>query len=300
MTLRHFLEVDDLSPDELDRVLDLAAQPEYDKVLEGRSAALIFEKPSLRTRNSAEVATVQLGGHPLTMFRDEVGLGSREPVADVARVLSRYHAVISARVFAHELVEAMAANASVPVVNLLSDSAHPCQALADLLTIKQQFGKLEGVEVAYVGDFNNVARSLALACGLAGMGVRLGCPAGYGPSDADLDRIRATGVEPASSTRPDEAVAGAHVVYTDVWASMGQETEAEARRRAFEGFTVDATLMANAAHEAAFLHCLPAHRGEEVAAEVVDGHQSVVWQQAENRLHAYRGLLLFLLAESVP
>ena len=295
MSPRHFLEIDDLTPDELRSVLELAGASEYPKLLEARTASLIFEKPSLRTRNSAEVATVQLGGHPVTMFRDEVGLGVREPVADVARVLSRYHAVISARVFGHDLVEALAAAAEVPVVNLLSDSGHPCQALADLLTIEQVFGKLTGIDVAYIGDFNNVARSLAIGCAMSGMGIRLGCPAGYGPSDADVDRIRAAGAEPLVTHRAEEAVAGAHVVYTDVWASMGQETEAAQRRQAFEGFTIDGTLMAGAAPDAAFLHCLPAHRGEEVAGEVVDGPRSVVWQQAENRLHSYRGLLLFLL-----
>ncbi|HVM07145.1 MAG TPA: ornithine carbamoyltransferase [Acidimicrobiales bacterium] len=298
MTVRHFLEVDDLSPDELREVIALARRAEYPKVLAGKTAALIFEKPSLRTRNSSEVAIVQLGGHPLTMFREEVGLGVREPVADVARVLSRYHAAISARVFAHSLVEDMAANAGVPVINLLSDEAHPCQAVADVLTIEQRFGSFDGIAVSYVGDFNNVARSLAIACGMLGMPVRLGCPPGYQPSEVDLDRMRAAGADVSVHDRPADAVADAAVVYTDVWASMGQESEAEARRIAFEGFTIDNALMASAADGAAFLHCLPAHRGEEVAAEVVDGPQSVVWQQAENRLHAYRALLLFLLGDS--
>lgn len=295
MTARHFLEVDDLSGAELREVLAKAGERDAPPVLEGRSVALIFEKPSLRTRNSSEVAVVQLGGHPLTMFRDEVGLGLREPVADVARVLSRYHALVGARVFGHELVAGLAASASVPVVNLLSDASHPCQALADLLTIDQHLGGVDGVEIAYVGDFNNVARSLALGCALAGARLRLACPPGYGPTDADLERIRVAGGTPMVTDRPHDAVEKADVVYTDVWTSMGQEAEAEARWRAFEGFQVDESMMRAAASDAVFLHCLPAHRGEEVAAAVVDGDRSLVWQQAENRLHAFRGLLLFLL-----
>ncbi|MEA3078038.1 MAG: ornithine carbamoyltransferase [Actinomycetota bacterium] len=291
---RHFLEIDDLTADELAAVLDLAQEQHPAKVLEGRGVALIFEKPSLRTRNATEVAVFELGGHPLTLRGEEVGLAEREPVADVAKVLSRYHAAICARVFEHHKLDELAASASVPVVNLLSDDSHPCQALADLLTLHQQFGKLEGLEVAYVGDFNNVSRSLALAGALTGVNVRLGCPAGYGPSDEDLDRIRLAGGEPLVTTRPAEAVDGADAVYTDVWTSMGQEAEARARHKAFEGFMVDADLMTNAASHAVFLHCLPAHRGEEVAAEVVDGRQSIVWQQAENRLHAVRGLFLWL------
>ena len=291
---RHFLEVDDLSVDELAEVLDLAADAQPEKVLEGRGVALIFEKPSLRTRNATEVAVFELGGHPLTLRGEEVGLADREPVADVARVLSRYHAAICARVFEHSKLEELAAAASVPIVNLLSDDSHPCQALADLLTLRQHFGRLDGLEVAYVGDFNNVSRSLAIAAAMAGIGVRLACPPGYGPSDADLDRLRLLGATPLVSTRPAEAVAGADAVYTDVWTSMGQEAESVKRRQAFEGFMVDPELMEAAGSDAIFLHCLPAHRGEEVAAAVVDGRQSVVWQQAENRLHAVRGLFLWL------
>jgi ornithine carbamoyltransferase len=291
---RHFLEVDDLSSDELTAVLDLASDPHPTKVLDGRGVALIFEKPSLRTRNATEMAVFELGGHPLTLRGEEVGLAEREPVSDVARVLSRYHAAICARVFQHSKLEDLAASSSVPVVNLLSDDAHPCQAVADLLTLHQHFGKLEGLEVAYVGDFNNVARSLALAGAMTGIGIRLGCPPGYGPSDEDLDRLRLLGLEPVVTSRPHEAVDGADAVYTDVWTSMGQEEESNARQQAFEGFIVDAELMTNAASHAVFLHCLPAHRGEEVAAAVVDGRQSVVWQQAENRLHAVRGLFLWL------
>jgi ornithine carbamoyltransferase len=292
--VRHFLEVDDLTADELTAVLDLASERNPPKVLENRGVALIFEKPSLRTRNATEIAVFELGGHPLTLRGEEVGLAEREPVADVARVLSRYHAAICARVFEHSKLEELAASSSVPVVNLLSDDSHPCQALADLLTLHQHFGKLEGLEVAYVGDYNNVSRSLALAGAMTCIGIRLACPPGYGPSDEDLDRIRLLGAYPLVTTRPSEAVDGADAVYTDVWTSMGQEAEQQARKQAFEGFMVDDDLMTNAASHAVFLHCLPAHRGEEVAAEVVDGRQSVVWQQAENRLHAVRGLFLWL------
>jgi len=291
---RHFLEVDDLSVAELGEVLDLAAETHPEKVLEGRGVALIFEKPSLRTRNATEIAVFELGGHPLTLRGEEVGLAEREPVADVARVLSRYHAAICARVFEHSKLEELAASSSVPIVNLLSDDSHPCQALADLLTLRQHFGKLDGLEIAYVGDYNNVSRSLAIAAAMTGIGVRLACPPGYGPTDADLDRLRLVGPPPMVTNRPDEAVAGVSAVYTDVWTSMGQEAESAKRRQAFEGFMVDPALMDAAGGDAIFLHCLPAHRGEEVAGEVVDGRQSVVWQQAENRLHAVRGLFLWL------
>ncbi len=293
---RHFLEVDDLSAAELAAVLDLAAEKHPTRVLEGRGVALLFEKPSLRTRNATEVAVFELGGHPLTLRGEEVGLADREPVADVARVLSRYHAAICARVFEHHKLDELAAAASVPVVNLLSDDSHPCQAVADLLTLRQHFGQLSGLEIAYVGDFNNVSRSLAIAAALSGVGVRLACPPGFGPSDEDLDRFRLLGLDPLVTNRPVEAVAGADAVYTDVWTSMGQEDESAARRQAFEGFIVDADLMTAAKESSVFLHCLPAHRGEEVAAAVVDGRQSLVWQQAENRLHAVRGLFLWLFA----
>ena len=296
-TTRHVLEVDDLTPGELAAVLDASALAEWDAVLGGQGVALLFEKPSLRTRNACEVAVVQLGGHPLSMHRDEVGLGTREPAGDVARVLSRYHAVIGARVFDHGVLREMAAVATVPVVNLLSDEGHPCQALADLLTLQQHFGKLDGLEVAFVGDFNNVARSLAIAAAMVGVGVRVACPPDHAPSADDLDRIRLAGAEPFVTSRPNEAVDGVDAVYTDVWTSMGQEGESDTRRRAFEGFTVGSTLMRAAPSHAVFLHCLPAHRGEEVSAEVVDGPQSIVWQQAENRLHAFRGLLLWLLGQ---
>ena len=296
--VRHFLEIDDLAPAELAEVLDLAERPDPPEVLAGRGVALVFEKPSLRTRNATEMAVVQLGGHPISLRADEVGLDEREPAPDAARALSRYHAAIGARVFEHARLEAMAAAAGVPVLNLLSDRSHPAQALADLLTLRQQWGSLAGRRVAWVGDANNVCRSLVLGAALAGVEVRVATPPGFALDVATLDRAAALGGRVAVTTRPDEAVEGADAVATDVWASMGQEAEAAARRRSFEGFGVDAALMARAAPGATFLHCLPAHRGEEVAADVVDGPQSVVWQQAENRMHAMRGLLLFLFAGS--
>ena len=296
--VRHLLEVDDLTPDELVTVLARAQEAPQADLLAGRSVGLYFEKPSLRTRHSCEVAVVQLGGHPLTFRRDEIGTGDREPIADVARVLSGYHALLGARVFRHELLEDLAAASAVPVVNLLSDAGHPCQALADLLTMRQELGELVGQTLAWVGDFNNVARSLALGATMVGMKVRLACPPGYGPTDADLDRLRALGAEPLVTGRPDEAAAGARAVHTDVWASMGQEAEAGLRQRAFEGFQVDDRVMAAAEPDAVFMHCLPAHRGEEVAASVVDGDHSRVFAQAHNRLHAFRGLVTWLLEQS--
>jgi ornithine carbamoyltransferase len=284
VTVRRFLEVDDLSAAELASVLDLAERADPPAVLAGRGVALLFAKPSNRTRASMEMAVVQLGGHPMSFRSDELGIDSREPAEDVARVLSAYSALIGARVYDHSVLERLASAAWVPVVNLLSDRSHPCQALADLLTLRQRFGSLQGRVLAYVGDGNNVCRSLIVAGRLAGLAVRVATPPGYEP-----------GGEGAELTHdPAEAVAGADAVYTDVWASMGQEAEAAQRRVDFAGFTVDDGLMAKASPEAVFLHCLPAHRGEEVTASVVDGPQSVVWQQAANRLDAQRGLLLFL------
>jgi ornithine carbamoyltransferase len=296
---RHLLEVDDLSADEVAVVLALAADPERPPLLAGRSVGLYFEKPSLRTRHSCETAVVQLGGHPLTFRKDEVGSEEREPLRDIARVLAGYHALIGGRVYAHATLETWAAASAVPVVNLLSDAGHPCQALADLLTMDQEWGGLKGRTVAWIGDYNNVARSLCLGAARTGMAVRIASPTGYGPSDLDVERLLAAGLEeaPFTTARPTEAAEGADAVHTDVWASMGHEAEADARRRAFEGFIVDDRVMAAAGPAALFLHCLPAHRGEEVAASVVDGPQSRVFPQAHNRLHAFRGVVRFLLEE---
>jgi ornithine carbamoyltransferase len=291
---RHFLEVYDLDADELDQVLAEGENFEPGQVLAGRGAALLFEKPSLRTRSSMELAVVQLGGHPVTILGDEAGIDTRETAEDIARVLSRYHAVIGARVFDHAKLERLASASSVPVVNMLSDDAHPCQALADLLTLRQHFGELKGRSIAYVGDGNNVCTSLMLGATMQDMEVRVATPPGYAPRPTVVARARER-AEVIVTDDPVAAVRGADAVYTDVWASMGQEDERETRRQAFAGFTVDDRLMEAAAADAVFLHCLPAHRGEEVSASVLEGPQSLVWQQAENRLHAQRGLLYWLL-----
>jgi ornithine carbamoyltransferase len=297
---RHVLEIDDLTADEVGRVLTLAADAVRPPVLAGRSVALYFEKPSLRTRHSSEVAVVQLGGHPLTFRPEEVGTADREPLADIAAVLSGYHALVAGRVYDHATLEQLAAASSIPVVNLLSDTGHPCQALADLLTMQQRWGDLAGRTVCWVGDYNNVARSLCLGAARTGMALRIASPPGYAPTELDVERLLAAGLAeaPFLTARPAEAAKGADAVHTDVWASMGHEAEADQRRRAFEGFTVDDDVMAAATRDALFMHCLPAHRGEEVAASVVDGAQSVVFPQAHNRLHAFRGLLRFLLEEA--
>ena len=296
--MRHFLDVDDLEPSELARILSLATDRNPPRVLAGKGAALLFEKPSARTRSATEMAVVQLGGHALYITGAEVGLDERESVEDVTRTLACYNAVIGARVFAHSTVERMAAVGAVPIVNLLSDHAHPTQAVADLLTVRAARGHLEGLVLAYVGDANNVARSLVYAAGLSGMAVRIASPEGYGFSESALRRMRGRGCEPVQVTNPVQAVRGAHVVYTDVWASMGQEQEADKRREDFAGFTVNRALMARAASDAVFLHCLPAHRGEEVAAAVIDGPRSRVWLQAANRMHAARGLLVWLMEQA--
>ncbi len=286
--MRHFLEVDDLSADELTAVLDLSEQADPPQVFAGGGAALLFEKPSNRTRVSMELSDTQLGGHPISLRNEEVGIDTRETAEDLARVYSGMCALIGARVFEHSKLERMTTVATVPVVNLLSDDAHPVQVLADLLTVRQRLGSLEGRSLAYVGDGNNVCRSLMAGAALAGMGMRVATPAGYEPP---ADGVTEMTHDPA------EAVAGVDAVYTDVWASMGQEEETSARRRDFAGFTVDDDLMSLAAPGALFLHCLPAHRGEEVTASVLEGPQSAAWQQATNRMHAQRGLLLWLLSQ---
>ena len=295
--MRHLLEIDDLTKDELFEVIALALDPNPPQVLSRKGMALVFQKPSARTRNSMEMAVKDLGGHPVTIRAEEVSFDQRESAEDVARTLACYHAAIGARVFDHSVLERMAKVAWVPIINLLSDDAHPLQAVADLLTMADEFGDLNGRTLAYVGDGNNMCRSLALAATLAGMQVRVASPRGYALSEVDVDRIAALGVAPELLDRPEEAVAGVDVVYTDVWTSMGQETEVEARRKAFEGYMVDERLMALAAERSIFLHCLPAHRGEEVSHEVLDGDRSRVWRQAENRMHAARGAVAWILGQ---
>ena len=293
--MRHLLEIDDLSVSELAAVLDLARRPDPPQVLAGQGMALLFEKPSARTRNSMEMAVVQLGGHPVTIRQDEVGFDERESVEDVTRTLGCYHAAIGARVYDHAVLERMRATGVAPIVNLLSDAAHPMQALADVLTMQDALGHLDGRVVAYVGDANNVCRSLALAAGRCGMEVRVAAPEGYQLTDDDLARLAEAAVTPVLTDDPVAAVTGADAVYTDTWVSMGQEEEAAIRLPIFAPFQVDAELLGHAAPEAIFLHCLPAHRGQEVTDEVLDGPQSRIWAQAENRMHAARGLLAWLL-----
>lgn len=293
--VRHVLDVDDLSAAEILEVLNRAEAGDPPDTLDGRGVALYFQKPSARTRHSAELAVVQLAGHPVTFTDAEVGIDARESAEDLARTLACYHALIGARVFDHRILERMAAVSPVPVVNLLSDRAHPLQALADLLTIQQLFGSLAGRSLAYVGDANNVAGSLALCAAHTGVALRIASPDGYGFSEERLARLAEAGAPVSCFEDPLEAAAGVDAVYTDVWTSMGQEAEAAQRRRDFTGFTVTSDLMDVAAPHAVFLHCLPAHRGEEVAAEVIDGPRSRVWQQAANRMHAARALFWWLM-----
>ncbi len=300
---RHVLEVDDLGPSGVAEVVALAERAPADltRVLAGRGVALVFEKPSNRTRNSSEMAVVALGGHPVYIQGSEVGLDVRETGADVARTLACYHAVIGARVIDHGTLERMTAalddaRVEVPVINLLSDRAHPCQALADLLTLRECFGA-EGLgrrTVAYIGDANNVWRSLALVASMSGIPTRVASPAGYGPSAADVDLVRSFGGDLLVTDDPVEAATGADVLYTDVWTSMGQEAERDARLRAFAGFQIDEALLARASDDAVVLHCLPVHRGEEVSAAVIDGDRSAIWRQAANRMHAMRSLLAWV------
>ena len=296
--LRHFLDVTDLEPGELWKVLDLAERPigTVGTPLAGQGVALIFEKPSNRTRHSMEMAVVQLGGHPVYTRGEEIGLDVRETVEDVTRIMNGYHGLLAARVFRHEVVERMAAVAELPVVNLLSDRSHPMQALADVLTMQQTGGPLQGRTVAWIGDYNNVARSLGEAVAMLGGHLRYACPNGYGLDDSERERLTLLGAPSVEfCTRAADAVRGASAVHTDTWTSMGQEAEASARRQAFEGFQVDETLMSSAAPGALFFHCMPAHRDEEVSTEVFDGPRSMVIRQGHNRMHAARGLLAFLL-----
>lgn len=283
--MRHLLAIRDLAAADLGRILELSAAPP-EPVLARAGVALYFEKPSARTRNSMEMATVQLGGHPVYLQAQELGIGTRETVEDVARTLACYHRLIAARVFDHGLLERMAAASPAPVLNMLSGSDHPLQALADLLTIEQLAGAIEGARVAFIGEANNVARSLAEGCALLGAEFAIASPEGYGFA-APLGNVR-------QLADPAEAVEGATVVCTDVWVSMGQDKEKDARHAAFADYRVDEALMARAPG-AWFLHCLPARRGEEVSAGVIDGPRSAVWRQAENRMHSARGAMRWML-----
>ena len=295
--MRHFLEIDDLETQELELVLKLSAATNPPKVLADQGVALLFEKPSGRTRNSMEMAVVQLGGHPMYIQPEELGIGSRETAEDVVRVMAGYHTVLAARVFDHGLLEQMAATNSVPIVNLLSDIAHPMQALADLLTIEQEIGLGKVGKVAYVGDANNVWRSLAIGCSMLGIQTSVASPAGHGPNSPDLERVLIAGGSVQVTDDPSEAGEGADVVYTDVWTSMGQEDEKSQRLDAFSRYTVNSDLMAETNSNSIFMHCLPAHRGEEVTDEVIESPRSKVFLQAQNRMHSARGLLSWIVGE---
>ena len=298
MTNRDFLQITDLDATDLAAILELAVRPiaSLGRPLEGKGVALIFEKPSNRTRHSMEMAVVQLGGHPVYTRGEEVGLDVRESVEDISQVMSGYHAMLCARVFDHRVLDRMSASSSVPVVNMLSDAAHPLQAVADVLTMQQHLGTLAGKTVAYVGDFNNVARSLCHASAMLGMHIRIGCPAGYSANESDVDQFRALGAASVNQYDTLEtAVEGAHAVHTDTWTSMGQESESKVREAAFIGFEVTEQTMSLAAPGVVFMHCLPAHRGQEVSEQVIDGKSSLIYQQAHNRMHAARAVLAFLL-----
>lgn len=296
---RDFLAIPDFSTPELLALFDLAERMRTGaytkKPLAGKTLAMIFMKASTRTRVSFEVGTYQLGGHALFLSPRDVQLGRGEPIADTARVLSRYVNGIMIRTFAHQDVEELARYASVPVINGLTDMLHPCQILADLLTVRQHLGTWEGKRVAWIGDGNNMANSWINAAYRLGFELALACPEGYEPADHLLERAKKAGAKITLTRDPKEAIAGADVVNTDVWASMGQEDEQKKRERDFAGYTVDRKLMARAASDAIFLHCLPAHRGEEVSADVIDGPQSRVWDEAENRLHIQKAIMAVLM-----
>jgi ornithine carbamoyltransferase len=296
------LELDDLDPACVAELIDNAIAWKADpasvpRVLDGHGVAALFEKPSARTRTSTEMAVVTLGGHPIYIRPEEVGLDVRETVEDVARTLASFVRVIAARVNAHETLERMAAVVDIPVVNLLSDTGHPVQALGDLLTLREHFGALEGRRVAFVGDGNNVAASLAFGAAMSGIELVVASPSGYELDHQIVDRARNLGATVELATDPYDAVRDADAIYTDVWTSMGQEAERDARKRAFDGWMVDAALMRAARPDVVFMHCLPAHRGEEVSADVLDGPQSLVWQQSVNRMHSVRALLVHLVRE---
>lgn len=350
MSVRHFLTLSDLSGGELRKVLRcaMASPAQAQPVLQGKSLVLIFEKPSVRTRHSMEMATSQLGGHSLLVLPGEIQLGVREKTSDISRTLARYHNIAALRVFKHEDLEEYAQHSVIPVVNMLSDRAHPLQALADLMTMMQEWGMQEwgmqewgqqkgnqqgremtespshfpqpgtpqspsnssrgathppasdfaGRSVAYIGAPNNVSKSLALACAAFGLEFRIACPSGYEFHEQDYANIKRVAegnrVKSQLTQDPIQAVSGADVVYTDVWASMGEEDEASQRKQDFADYAVTEELMSHASPAAIFLHCLPAHRGEEVTEAVLEGKQSRVWRQAENRMHTARGLLWWL------
>jgi ornithine carbamoyltransferase len=302
--MKHLISVSDLSSEEVWDLLRLAEdlKDEWkgagnEPVLGGKILGMIFQKPSLRTRVSFETGMAQLGGRALYLSPQEIQLGQRESVADVARVLSRYVDGIMARVFAHADVQGLAAYASVPVINGLSDYVHPCQALSDLFTIYERRGSLEGLTLTYLGDGNNVAHSLIFAASRVGMEIRVSTPSGFEPDERVVSEARAAGGRVVLVEDPQSAVKGADVIYTDAWASMGQEDEREARLPRFRPYQVNAELVALAKPDAVVMHCLPAHRGEEITDDVIDGAQSIVLDQAENRMHLQKAILVRLMAD---
>ena len=307
--MKHFLDIADWSATDLWEMLDIArVLKEQHKetgankpLLRGKALGMIFQKPSLRTRVSFEMAMQHVGGHALYLSPQEIGLGQRESIADIARVLGSYVDVIMARTFDHEHILELARWSPVPVINGLTDYNHPCQAMADMLTIYEEFGRLEGLRLAYVGDSNNVATSLMMAAAQFGLDMSIGSPQGYQPQEATVEkaqRLSRGRLTIHVTDDPAAAVQGADVVYTDTWTSMGQEEEAEQRRAVFPPFQVNRELLAHASPRAIVLHCLPAHRGEEITDEVADGAQSRLFPQAENRLHAQKGILVYLLEDA--
>lgn len=310
MKARHLVALGDLSTEDIldifhwsEKLKKRWAQGIQEHALEGKVIGMIFEKSSMRTRVSFEVAIYQLGGHCIYLDRDSIGLGSRESIKDVARVLSRYVDGIVIRTFKHQVVKELARYSSIPVINGLSDYLHPCQGLADLFTIREKFGDLKEVHVAFIGDGNNVARSLATACAKLGVRFTIASPAGYTLDTPFLNKLKKVverhGMAPRLLRDPLKAVRGANVIYTDTWTSMGQEKEAEKRRRAFADYRVTPELVAAAGNGAVVMHCLPAHRGDEITDEVIDGPASIVYDQAGNRLHVQKAILRLLLGKPV-
>lgn len=306
MTIQHLTSINDLSPADAAEILDLAGRLKAElkggvphPLLQGKTLALIFEKPSLRTRTTFDVGMYQLGGHTVYMGHSDIGPGTRESVPDIARNLSRWVDGIVTRTFAHGTVVELAQHATVPVVNGLCDEEHPCQALADMLTLREHKGELQGKHLAYVGDGNNVAHSLMLLCAKLGVHITVATPAGYEPMPQYVETAQrdaqATGAAIRVIRSPEEAVATADAIYTDTWTSMGREAEAEQRRRVFPPYQVNRRLLQHAKADAIVMHCLPAHRGEEITDDVMDGPQSVIFDQAENRLHVQKAVLVWLM-----
>jgi len=305
---KHLISIADLSPNDVQEVIDTAlrlkgehATGNDEPLLSGKTLGMIFEKPSLRTRVSFEIAMLQLGGHALYLSPNEVQLGVRESIPDVARVLSRYVDGIMVRTFAHSNVEELARYSAVPVINGLSDFSHPCQALGDLLTIREKKGKLDGLNLAYVGDGNNVAHSLLLAASKVGMNISVATPKGFECQPSVVQKAKeaalSSGSRVLTTNSASEAVQGADIVYTDVWTSMGQESEREKRLAVFVPYRVDVDLLGHASPDVLVMHCLPAHRGEEITDEVMDGDHSIVFDQAENRLHVQKAILALLMGK---